>query len=289
MSESHVRRNVRGNVFMKKLTKASSASSSSYMSREFPRCLSKVLQPMAWFYEQEGFQAYRYLWRELLVYRLLQGYAMFSEKGDALERDIWGVPKRWMNPLPEPVSESAVGLAASKWLALMYIQGTCGTPMRLVAAAPVPSLSEAKRREERSQKRARPSADGDSSVDQGLSNEDISKLSSVEVKSPGTDHRDERREFSPHEQVARPKSREVEPLSERKATLSEAKVMRLQALLREGNIQSSVMVEYLRSDTYRCQEEFERAYDSQGGYMRALSDVTVLFPGIDLSPLYRAP
>ncbi|KAL6013684.1 hypothetical protein ACLOJK_004182 [Asimina triloba] len=108
------------------------------------------------------------------------------------------------------------------------------------------------------------STEGDSLADPSLSTEDVSELSLVKVTSPMTDHRDERRAFSLHEQVARPELREAELLSEREAALSKvarlreelevsrAEVAHLQALLREGNVRSPIVVEYLQSDTYRC-------------------------------------
>ncbi|KAL6000350.1 hypothetical protein ACLOJK_024045 [Asimina triloba] len=71
--------------------------------------------------------------RELLVYRLLQRYAVFSKRGDvktidnppdptlgwksrfffaqlSSERDILGVPGWWVEPLPDPISMLDTGL-----------------------------------------------------------------------------------------------------------------------------------------------------------------------------------
>ncbi|KAL6000470.1 hypothetical protein ACLOJK_024169 [Asimina triloba] len=133
-----------------------------------------------------------------------------------------------------------------------------GDPL-LVAAAPVPSLSKAERKEGHSQKRARPSERGNSSADPGSFVEGIFELSPTGGTSPMTDHRDERSAVLLHEQ-----------------RLSE--VARLRSL---------AVAKYLRSDIYHHREEFECTHYSQGGYVRALSDVAALHPGIDLSPLYR--
>ncbi|KAL5986216.1 hypothetical protein ACLOJK_014549, partial [Asimina triloba] len=104
-----------------------------------------------------------------------------------------------------------------------------------------------------------------------------------------------------HLRVALLKSREAKLLFECEAALveavrlreklevSRAEVALLQTSLQEGDVRSLAVAEYLCSDIYRCREEFERSHYSQSGYMRALSDVTVLYPSIDLSVLYRAP
>ncbi|KAL5982772.1 hypothetical protein ACLOJK_016848 [Asimina triloba] len=49
---------------------------------------------------------------------------------------------------------------------------------------------------------------------------------------------------------------------------------------------SLVIAEYLRSDVHRRREEFELCHHSQNGYVKALLNVALLFPGIDLSLLY---
>ncbi|KAL5993814.1 hypothetical protein ACLOJK_038171 [Asimina triloba] len=69
--------------------------------------------------------------------------------------------------------------------------------------------------------------------------------------------------------------------------LSEFKVT--QAEVSFPDSQSSIMAEYVRSDIRRRSEEYEHSQYSQSGYMRTLSDVAVLFPGIDLLSLYQAP
>ncbi|KAL6002126.1 hypothetical protein ACLOJK_037574, partial [Asimina triloba] len=121
------------------------------------------------------------------------------------KRDIWGVPKQWVEPLPKPAEF------------LLW----CWTSARLFVAVSMSSLSEVKRRKEHSQKRVCPSAEGDNSVDLSLSTEDVFELSPIEGTSPVINHRDERRACSPHEQVARPKSRVAELLLEHKVALSE--------------------------------------------------------------------
>ncbi|KAL5997122.1 hypothetical protein ACLOJK_008050 [Asimina triloba] len=196
------------------------------------------------FREREGYRADRYLWRELLVCRLLKGYV----------RDVWGVPEWWVDRLPELVFELVARLAASQRLALMHFCEIifrwfcskadflrwCRFLARLFAMVSVPSLAEAERRKERSRKRARPSAEGDNSVDPDLSTEDISELSPIEGTSPVTNHKDERRAFLLHEQVTR-LWKELE--------VSQAEVARLQALVQEGDVRSSTVAEYLQSDT----------------------------------------
>ncbi|KAL5976329.1 hypothetical protein ACLOJK_020660 [Asimina triloba] len=52
---------------------------------------------------------------------------------------------------------------------------------------------------------------------------------------------------------------------------------------------ASVIVKYLRSNVYQRREEFEHSHHSQSGYVKALSDVDILFPSIDLSSLYQTP
>ncbi|KAL6002656.1 hypothetical protein ACLOJK_022875 [Asimina triloba] len=146
----------------------------------------------------------------------------------SLERDVWGIPERWVKPLPDPLSESEAGLTSSQRLALMYLRGTvlcwfpsqeeflrwCESLMLLVAVAPVPSLLKVERRKERSRKRARPSVEGSSPVDLDPSVEGFSKLSPIRGTSPVSDHGDGRRAFLPHEEVAQSKSRETELLLE---------------------------------------------------------------------------
>ncbi|KAL5977874.1 hypothetical protein ACLOJK_036897 [Asimina triloba] len=56
-----------------------------------------------------------------------------------------------------------------------------------------------------------------------------------------------------------------------------------------ANTHASVIAEYLQSDIYWRHEEFEHSHNSQSRYVKALSDITLLFSGIDLSSLYQTP
>ncbi|KAL6013661.1 hypothetical protein ACLOJK_004159 [Asimina triloba] len=95
-------------------------------------CLNEYMlraRAMTWFCEHGGYQADRYLWRELLILQLLQGYAVFPARDDVKaidnppdstlgwksrfffarllsERDILSVPERWVDPFPDPISQS---------------------------------------------------------------------------------------------------------------------------------------------------------------------------------------
>ncbi|KAL6003879.1 hypothetical protein ACLOJK_004425 [Asimina triloba] len=88
------------------------------------------------------------------------------------KRDSWGIPDRWEEIFPEPVSAPVVGLAALQRLALMCLWGItlhlfpsrqdflrlCEASAHLVMVAPVPSLSKVgrkQRKNERLRKRAR--------------------------------------------------------------------------------------------------------------------------------------
>ncbi|KAL6009503.1 hypothetical protein ACLOJK_022732 [Asimina triloba] len=271
----------------------------------------KVIQAMTWFCEREGYRANRCLWRDLLVCRLLQSYAVFF--GSSNVKAIDNPP----NPTPgwklslffrqvifeegHPGRPRTVGGASTQ----SYFKIRCGvgrlsavgsneeflcwceSSSWLVTTTLVPSLSKVEREEERSQKRARLSAKGNSSVDPDSFAEGVSQLSPVRGTSPMTDHKDERSAVLLHELFARSELRGTRLLSECEAVLSEvaqlweelevsrAKVAHLQALL-QGSL---VVAEYLRSDIYHCKEEFERVHYSQGGYVRALSDVRRSFGG----------
>ncbi|KAL6006509.1 hypothetical protein ACLOJK_037465 [Asimina triloba] len=234
--------------------------------------------------------------RELVVYRFLQGYAVLFGRGGVKtidnppdptpgwksrfffaqllsKRDIWGIPKRRVEPLSDPIFESEAGFAASQQLTLMYLRGICESSTRLVAAVLVPSLPEVERRKECSRKRVCSLVEGSSPADPGLSVEGFSKLSPIGGTSPVI-LRDGRRVVLPHEQVAPSESRKPEPLSKREATLSEVvrlwkklevsrtEMVCLQALLQEGDVQSSVVVEYLQRDIFHYREKFEHTHYS---------------------------
>ncbi|KAL5986333.1 hypothetical protein ACLOJK_014666 [Asimina triloba] len=61
--------------------------------------------------------------------------------------------------------------------------------------------------------------------------------------------------------------------------------------LSSGSISTSthapVVTEYLRSNIHWQRKEFEHSNHSRSGYGKALSDVILLFPGIDLSSFYQ--
>ncbi|KAL6000543.1 hypothetical protein ACLOJK_024242 [Asimina triloba] len=86
----------------------------------------KVIRTMAWYCKRRGCSANQYLWRELLTHRSSQGYIEFlawrNIKGidnppDSMPRwesrfffarltsevDIWGIPERWEEPLPDSI------------------------------------------------------------------------------------------------------------------------------------------------------------------------------------------
>ncbi|KAL5985269.1 hypothetical protein ACLOJK_036507 [Asimina triloba] len=183
----------------------------------------------------------------------------------ALERDFRGVPNQWVEHLPEPVAT------------LDYILPCCGS---------VDAFLIRGREEERAfSKEGALIGMGDSLVEFDPSSEGLPELPSLEG--------------SPL--VTRPESMEAKLLFQCKASLlkvarlqeelevSQAEVMRLQALLREGDVRSSAVIEYLHSDIYHRREEFEHSHYSQSRYVRALSDVAALYSGIDFSSLYRAP
>ncbi|KAL5990637.1 hypothetical protein ACLOJK_011540 [Asimina triloba] len=53
--------------------------------------------------------------------------------------------------------------------------------------------------------------------------------------------------------------------------------------------QSTFAVTFIGANAYRRQEEYECSHYFQSGYVRALSDVVIIYPSIDLSPLYQTP
>ncbi|KAL5980807.1 hypothetical protein ACLOJK_028718 [Asimina triloba] len=82
--------------------------------------------------------------------------------------------------------------------------------------------------------------------------------------------------------------------------LEESWVERLQVVSPQGgdalslgsisaNTRALVIAEYLRSDIHRRCEEFEHSHHSQSGYVKALSEVSLLFPDINLLSLYDMP
>ncbi|KAL6003713.1 hypothetical protein ACLOJK_004259 [Asimina triloba] len=91
-------------------------------------------------------------------------------------------------------------------------------------------------------------------------------------------------------------SREAKLLAESKVARAELAQLRIKleeswADLEHLQVASSqgVIAEYLWSDIQRREEEFEHSHHSWSGYVKALSDVNVLFLGIDLSSLHPTP
>ncbi|KAL6010400.1 hypothetical protein ACLOJK_000831 [Asimina triloba] len=81
--------------------------------------------------------------------------------------------------------------------------------------------------------------------------------------------------------------------------LEALRVERLQVrLAREGNSLPTrstpstavlVITEYLRSDAYQQRMEYGHSHHAQSGYAKALLDIHLLFPDMDLTPLYKKP
>ncbi|KAL5986487.1 hypothetical protein ACLOJK_014820 [Asimina triloba] len=86
-----------------------------------------------------------------------------------------------------------------------------------------------------------------------------------------------------------PSEEEVVAQLKKELEASRAKVAQLQSMLRGDVAHPSAMVEYLRSDAYRRRMEFKQAHHSRSEYIKALLDVVVLYPELDLSSLYRSP
>ncbi|KAL6008909.1 hypothetical protein ACLOJK_022135, partial [Asimina triloba] len=246
--------------------------------------------PHSWKYcEHRGCSADWYLWRELLTRWLSQGHVEFLVRRDvkgidnlsdclSSKGDIWGIPERWEEPLPDPILRSRLSLPASQRWALMYFQGTTlhwhpsrEEFFRWCESAHFAVVEEGKRRA----KRARSSGEKSHLVDSDSSVEGAPGSSLSRQPTPAVDL----------EGVALPSV--VAQLREELES-SHAEVARLQSMLRRDVVLPSTMAEYLGSDAYRRQEELEQAHHSWRGYIRALSDVAALYPKMDLSSLYRS-
>ncbi|KAL6001885.1 hypothetical protein ACLOJK_040449 [Asimina triloba] len=222
---------------------------------------------------------------------------VFSSRDDVKgidnpERDIWGVPERWLEPLPDPIPRSHVRLSASQRGALIYFRGT--------ALHWFPSREEffhwcksvhfvaVEMEKKRVSKRAYLLEEGSILVGSNSSVEDVFELSPLVA-----DRGDRRRAVLSQESVAWSGLEEADLLSDmsllrEELEVSRAEVALFQSLLRGDDARSSAMVEYLQSTAYRCRVEFKRAHHSQDSYVRALSDVTALYSKIDLSSLYQS-
>ncbi|KAL6002637.1 hypothetical protein ACLOJK_022856 [Asimina triloba] len=239
----------------------------------------KVIQTIAWYYEYRGCSADWYLWREPLIRWLSRGWEMrFFFVWLTSEGDIWGVPERWEEPLLDPIPRSLLSLPASQRWALMYFRGTTlrwhssrEEFFHWCELAPFALIEEGERR---TLKRVRPSeeegnlADFDSSVKRAFGS-----LPSGQ-STPATEL-----------EGMTPPSVVVQLIEELEA--SRAVVARLQSMLRGDVVRPSAVAEYLRRDAYRRRMEFEQAYHSRSGYIRALSDVATLYPEMELSSLYQ--
>ncbi|KAL5980909.1 hypothetical protein ACLOJK_028829 [Asimina triloba] len=177
-----------------------------------------------------------------------KGYAVFTGKGNvkAIDnspdltpgwKDVWGILKRWVVPLPEPIFELVAGLIVSQQLALIYF--------RRIVFCWFPSKEEFLHW-------ARSLEEEDNSVELNSSSGGVFELPPLEGTSLVADLGEEKGASSPRDQVAHPRLREAE-LSEvarfrEELEVSRAKVVRLQASLQEGDVQSLVVIEYLRRE-----------------------------------------
>ncbi|KAL5988992.1 hypothetical protein ACLOJK_027094 [Asimina triloba] len=95
--------------------------------------------------------------------------------------DTWGVLKRWVEPLPNPISRLNVGLSSSQRLALMYFPGTALhwflSKEGFLHWCESMHFVIAKRGRERSQKRAHLLAEGSILAGPNPYAEDVSELS----------------------------------------------------------------------------------------------------------------
>ncbi|KAL6000253.1 hypothetical protein ACLOJK_023948 [Asimina triloba] len=188
----------------------------------------KTIRTMAWYCERRGCSADRYLWRELLICRSVQGYVVFLTFGDvkaidnppdhvsgwesrfflarlSSERDTWVVLDQWEEPLPDPIPQSRASLSASQWWALMYFRGIVlrWHPLREEFFHLCKSVGfiVTEEEEKRAPKGARPSEEGSISVDSDSFIEEASRPP-PSIESPtAVEHVDRRGVPSPRELV----------------------------------------------------------------------------------------
>ncbi|KAL6004123.1 hypothetical protein ACLOJK_004670 [Asimina triloba] len=161
------------------------------------------------------------------------------------ERDIWGVPEQWEEPLPHSIPQSYVRLSAFQRWTLMYFRGTSlhWFPSReeffhWCKSVHFIMLEKGKKR---APKRARPLEEGSILVDFDSSIEVASKLSPIRGSSTAVNRVDRRRASLPQESFAQSGSEGI-ILSLGVAQLREeleashVEVVRLQSLLRGDGV-----------------------------------------------------
>ncbi|KAL5986651.1 hypothetical protein ACLOJK_014984 [Asimina triloba] len=180
----------------------------------------------------------RYLWRELLIYRSLQGYAVFSTRDDV----------KTIDNLPDP----APGWESRFFSLVRFVMLENG--------------------EEHAPKRVHLLEEGSIFLGFDSSTEDASEHSPVRGSSTTADREDRRRATLTQEFIAQPVSKGTMLLSDvtllrEEFEASRAEVARLQLLFSAEGAQPSTIIEYLQSVAYRHQVDFERAYHSQDAYL----------------------
>ncbi|KAL6001251.1 hypothetical protein ACLOJK_006983 [Asimina triloba] len=171
------------------------------------------------------------------------------------KRDIWGVPERWEESLPDPIPRSRLSLPARRWRALMYFRGTT---LRWHSSREDRRTLRWPRRE-----------------NIVLRKECTPRKKKVPWQTPVLLSRE------------LPGLRHLNSQLPEELEVSRAEVTRLQSMLRGDVARLSAMVEYLRSEPYHRRMEFEQAHHSRSRYIRALSEMAALYPELDLSSLYR--
>ncbi|KAL5994249.1 hypothetical protein ACLOJK_035121, partial [Asimina triloba] len=184
----------------------------------------KVIQTMTWFYERRGCLADRHLWRELLICRPFQGYAVFSTPGDVKAID---------NTFDHhPLKEEFFHWCES---------------VRFIA------VSEEKKR---APKRVRSFEEGSISVDFDSSAKEAFEPSPFGGSPAAVERTDHRGVPSPQELVVRSRLEGMVPSSvvtqlREELEVSHAEVACLQSMLRGDDARSLAVAEYLQSAAYR--------------------------------------
>ncbi|KAL5980432.1 hypothetical protein ACLOJK_028340 [Asimina triloba] len=88
------------------------------------------------------------------------------------------------------------------------------------------------------------------------------------------------------EQVISPHTREVESLAKLKATKVEVTLLCEQVVGLEAR-EAELLIK-IEADAFRQREEFKHSYYACCGFMKALSEVAILYSELDLSSLYRS-
>ncbi|KAL5986370.1 hypothetical protein ACLOJK_014703 [Asimina triloba] len=189
----------------------------------------KVIQAMAWFCERGGYWVDGYLWRELLVCRLLRGYAVFSRRGDV--KTIDNPP-----PIPRQVSPYVI---SGDCLSLVSLEG--GVPSLVQVDAS--DHGDASALFSRGERKKGGGGWG------GTVRKHICRQGGVAWH------------FRPRHEAT---LSFAVPLEE-ELKASKAEVACLCALLQEDVTRSSVVVEYLHSNVYHRRMEFELTHYSHDG------------------------